>query len=95
VYLLIGLAFAFLFAPTAIVSGAQFFVSTSDAGAADYVYFNYVTLATEGYGDLVARTTLGRMLSATEALTGQIYLMTIVALLVSNFRSQPSTNRDE
>jgi len=60
--------------------------STTASTAADYVYFSFVTLATLGYGDLVPRTTLGRMLAVTEALVGQLYLVTVVALLVSNYR---------
>jgi hypothetical protein len=38
------------------------------------------------YGDLSARTDLGHTLSATEALIGQIYLVTVVAVIVSNLR---------
>jgi hypothetical protein len=37
-----------------------------------------------GYGDLTPAGDLGRMLAATEALLGQIYLVTVVALLVAN-----------
>jgi hypothetical protein len=48
------------------------------------VYFSYVTMSTVGYGDLTARGDLGRMLAVTEALLGQLYLVTIVALLVGN-----------
>jgi hypothetical protein len=33
----------------------------------------------------VARTNRGRMLAVTEALFGQTYLVTVVALLVGNF----------
>jgi hypothetical protein len=36
--------------------------------------------------DLVAATNLGRSLAITEALFGQIYLVTIVAVIVSNLR---------
>jgi hypothetical protein len=86
VYLLIGLFFASLFALTADVTGAPFFASLGGPSSADYMYFSYVTLTTVGYGDLTARTTLGHMLSVTEALTGQLYLVTVVALLVSNYR---------
>ncbi|MBV9359359.1 MAG: two pore domain potassium channel family protein, partial [Chloroflexi bacterium] len=46
--------------------------------------FSYSTLATVGYGDFVARTNLGRMLAVTEALIGQLYLVTVVALLMGN-----------
>ena len=50
----------------------------------DFVYYSFVTLTTVGYGDLTASTGLGRMLSVTEALIGQLYLVTVVAVLVSN-----------
>jgi hypothetical protein len=43
-------------------------------------------MTTVGYGDLTARTDFGHALSTTEALIGQIYLVTIVALIVSNLR---------
>jgi hypothetical protein len=91
VYLLIGLFFAFVFGAISQVSGVPFFVSTDSASSSDYLYFSFVTLATVGYGDLVARSNLGRMLAATEGLTGQLYLVTVVALLVSNF-SRPGRN---
>jgi voltage-gated potassium channel Kch len=94
VYLLSGLFFALVFSLTADLTATPFFASLSAASPADYLYFSYVTLTTVGYGDLVARTTLGRMLAVTEALTGQAYLVTVVALLVSNFRPRPR-DRDE
>ena len=49
-----------------------------------YLYFSYSTLTTVGYGDLVARSNLGHTLSAFEALLGQIYLVTVVAVIVTN-----------
>jgi len=48
------------------------------------MYYSFVTLTTVGYGDLTASTAIGRMLSVTEALVGQLYLVTVVAILVSN-----------
>ena len=62
-----------------------FFVSTTHPTDVDYLYFSFSTLATVGFGDLVAGTNLGRMLAVTEALFGQMYLVTIVALLVGKF----------
>src|SRR5919199_18252 len=85
IYLLVGLFFAFLFGFATAVGLGPFFASTERAEAADYLYFSFSTLTTLGYGDLVARTSLGRMLAVTEALFGQMYLVTVVALLVSNF----------
>jgi hypothetical protein len=95
VYLLMGLFFGLTFSLVPFVTGTQFFTSTPNATSADYVYFSYITIATVGYGDLVPGTTLGRMLAVTEALTGQLYLVTVVALLVSNYRSRSRGERTE
>jgi hypothetical protein len=91
VYLLIGLFFSFVFSTTSLFTGVPFFTSIEAASSSDYLYFSFVTLATVGYGDLVARSNLGRMLAATEGLTGQLYLVTVVALLVSNL-NRPGRN---
>ena len=85
IYLLVGLFFAFLFRLTVELGLGPFFASLARAGLADYLYFSLSTLTTLGYGDLVARTDVGRMLAVTEALFGQMYLVTVVALLVGKF----------
>jgi Ion channel len=43
------------------------------------------TLATVGYGDYGAASNLGLMLSVLEAQIGQLYLATVIAVLVSRF----------
>ena len=43
-----------------------------------------MTLATVGYGDYTAASSLGRMFAVSEALIGQLYLVSAVALLVGN-----------
>jgi hypothetical protein len=84
-YLLVGLIFGVAFATVQDISGTDFFVGER-AGRDDFLYFSFATLTTVGYGDLVAATNLGRSLAITEALVGQIYLVTIVALIVSRMR---------
>jgi hypothetical protein len=88
-YLLIGLLFAVAFALIQEVSTTDFF-TTKDGGRDDFLYFSYSTLTTVGYGDLVARTNLGRSLAISEALLGQIYLVTVVALIIANLRRPAS-----
>jgi hypothetical protein len=85
-YLLIGLIFAVAFAVIQDISTTDFF-TTKDGGRDDFLYFSYATLTTVGYGDLIAATKLGRSLAISEALLGQIYLVTVVALIVGNLRS--------
>lgn len=84
-YLLIGLLFAVAYALIQEIGATDFF-TTRQAGRDDFLYFSYATLTTVGYGDLVAATNLGRSLAISEALLGQIYLVTVVALIVANLR---------
>jgi hypothetical protein len=67
-----------------------FFIGGRIPVPSDFLYYSFVTLTTVGYGDLTASTGIGRMLSVTEALLGQLYLVTVVAVLVSNMGRKPS-----
>jgi len=93
IYLLAGLFFALLYGSIGAIDD-PFFVQKEVATGVDYVYFSFVTLTTVGYGDLTARQDVGRMCSILEALFGQLYLVSVVALLVSNM-GHPRRNRPE
>jgi uncharacterized membrane protein len=84
IYLLVGLTYAYLYPVIGVVTDRQFFVQTNTPAAIDYVYFSYVTITTVGYGDFTASTSVGRMAAVSEALTGQLYLVSAVALLDGN-----------
>jgi hypothetical protein len=86
VYLLIGMFFAFLYATIGRVGGASFFAGGQPSSVASCLYFSFTTLSTVGYGDLTAHSNLGHTLSVSEALLGQIYLVTVVSVLVANLR---------
>jgi hypothetical protein len=88
VYLLIGMTFAAAYITIAVVSGEPFFVQTEHAEPVDFTYFSLVTLATVGYGDFTAANPMPRMLVAIEGLTGQLYLVTVVAVAVSRVRTR-------
>ena len=88
VYLLIGMTFAATYITIAVVSGEPFFVQTDHAQPVDFTYFSLVTLATVGYGDFTAANPMPRMLAAIEGLTGQLYLVTVVAVAVSRVRTR-------
>jgi hypothetical protein len=83
-YMLLGMAFAFVFGAADRLGGAPFFADGTDASTATCLYYSFTTLATVGYGDLTARSDLGHTLSIFEALIGQIYLVTVVSLIVGN-----------
>jgi Ion channel len=82
IYVMLGMLFAFLFGTIGDVISEPFFAQTTHATSADYLYFSFVTLTTTGYGDFTAGTGLGRAVAVFEALSGQLYLVVIVALLV-------------
>jgi hypothetical protein len=90
VYLLAGLFFALAYGTMSVLGSGNFFAQKADPTATDFVYFSFVTLTTTGYGDLTALGNGGRMTAILEALFGQLYLVSIVALLVANMgRSRP------
>lgn len=84
VYLLIGMFYASLYGAIDRLGGPAFFSDGAEATTSNCLYFSFATLTTVGYGDLTAATNLGHTLSVGEALVGQIYLVTVVAVLVSN-----------
>jgi hypothetical protein len=87
-YLIVGLFFGTAFAAIEEIGGHAFFhqLTTAQSETNDFLYFSFTTLTTVGYGDLTAASNFGRSLAITEALIGQIYLVTVVAVIISNMR---------
>ncbi len=52
-----------------------------------------MTITTTGYGDFTAADRLGRMTAVLEAIFGQLYLITVVALVVQNLGQQSRMGR--
>lgn len=71
-----------------LVGGAPFFAGQAHATANDYLFFSYTTLTTVGYGNLVPAGSVGQTFAMLEALFGQIYLVIVVARLVSLWGQQ-------
>jgi hypothetical protein len=93
-YMLIGMLFAYVFGALDRLGGGPFFADGTVATVARCTYYSFTTLATVGFGDLTARTDLGHTLSIFEALIGQIYLVTVVSLIVSNLGRTPRSARN-
>jgi hypothetical protein len=88
VYMLVGLAFAFLIGAVATGAAGPYFESGTDATQNARVYFSFTALTTTGFGDYTAATRGGRALAVLEMLVGQLYLVTVIATLVGNLRHQ-------
>jgi ion channel len=86
VYVLIGISFVYLYGVIATLGSGDFFAQGTDGSRSLRLYFSFVTLATLGYGDYTAAGELGRTLAILEALIGQLYLVTVIAVLVSRIR---------
>ena len=86
VFALLGLLFGFLFLALGRLVAGDVFTGVSHAQTRDYLFFSYTTLTTTGYGNLVPAGDIGQILSVFEMLTGQIFLVTLVAGLVSLWR---------
>ena len=92
VYLTFGLLFTFLYAFLDRVQDGAFFANGASASGGDTLFFSFTTLTTTGYGNLVPAAQPGKMFAGLEMLIGQIFLVTLVAGLVSLWR--PRRPRD-
>jgi len=82
VYALIGLFFQFLYSVFAALGSQPFFTNGTDGTRALRTYFSYVTLATLGYGDYTPAGNGGHTVAIVEALSGQLYLVIVITVLV-------------
>lgn len=81
VYAMIGFAMASLYRGLDILQDGALFDGITDDG--DYLYFALITLTTVGYGDVTPMADISKRLAEVEAFVGQIFLITLVARLVS------------
>jgi hypothetical protein len=86
VYAVLGILFTFLYGTIERIQDGYFFEGVSHPAGNDFLFFSYTTLTTTGYGNLVPGGQPGRMLSGIEMMIGQIFLVTLVAGLVSLWR---------
>ncbi len=94
VFTLLGLLFAFLYVAFSRWHNEAFFTGVAHARSSDYLFFSYTTLTTTGYGNLVPAGTVGQSFAVLEMLVGQIFLVTLVAGLVSLWRPGSKTAAD-
>jgi hypothetical protein len=85
-YTVLGIVFSFVYDGIARVQSTPFFENHATAHHGDFLFFSYTTLTTTGYGNLVPAAQPGKMIAGLEMMFGQIFLVTLVAGLVSLWR---------
>jgi hypothetical protein len=82
IYLQVGLIFAWVIGFVAHVDSAPYFEQRGDGTQSDRVYYSFTVLTTTGFGDFTAAEPVGRALAVVEMLGGQLYLVTVIGVLV-------------
>lgn len=85
IYLSTGLIFAWIVGFVAQVSSTPYFAQHTNGTQGEKVYFSFTVLTTTGFGDFTPATPAGHALAVIEMLTGQLYLVTVIGLLIGNF----------
>jgi len=93
IYLLIGMLFAVVISVIASVESAHYFTQGTNGSTSDRVYYSFTTMTTVGFGDFTAATRPGKTVAVLEMLVGQIYLVTVISLLVARAPSRPLVER--
>jgi hypothetical protein len=81
-YLLLGISFAAVYG--ALDGIDPHFFKTGAATGVQFLYFSFVVITTLGFGDFTPAHDVGRVVVSLEALLGQLFLVTVVAVLVAN-----------
>jgi ion channel len=84
IYLLAGMFFSFVYGVIGAIDSSALFSESASLNRLNEIYFSFVTLCTVGYGDLTPGSGVARSFAVAEMLIGQIYLVTVVSLIVSN-----------
>jgi hypothetical protein len=93
VYLIFGLLFTSLYVAIDRLQPGEFFIDEAGSQTGNFVFFSFTTLTTTGYGNLVPAAQPGKMVAGLEMLFGQIFLVTLIAGLVSLWRPRRPVKR--
>ena len=85
IYLMVGLLFAATIGFVAEVQSGPYFTQGSNVTNGDRVYYSFTIMTTTGFGDYTAATPVGHALAVSEMLLGQLYLVTVIGVLVGNY----------
>lgn len=85
-YLLLGLLFSIIYGQIYMLDDGKITIensTTEEVKFSDLVYFSFTTLTTMGIGDIVPIGHIAKLLAATQAVIGQLYLVTVISRLIA------------
>jgi len=90
IYLLIGLIFAMIISLIDHFDSSAFSfpihdLNTNIGRLNDFIYYTFITLSTTGYGDIIPLKPYSRSIAIFIAITGQMYIAIVIAMLVGKF----------
>jgi Ion channel len=91
IYLSAGLLFAWIIGFITHVDSTLYFAQHTDGTEGDRVYFSFTVLTTTGFGDFSPATGVGHSLAVIEMLTGQLYLVTVIGVLIGHYVGRQKT----
>lgn len=86
IYLLLGLLFSGVHQIAAAFQPHYLNGAGQPPNSSDLLYFSVITLTTVGYGDITPACLPARAIAVVEAITGQLYLVSVVAGVVAGWR---------
>jgi hypothetical protein len=91
IYLSLGLVFAWIIGFITHIDSTVYFAQHTNGTEGDRLYFSFTVLTTTGFGDFSAATPVGHALTVIEELTGQLYLVMVIGLLIGNYVGRQKT----
>lgn len=82
-YVMVGMFFTFIYNFIALLATTPIFGEGTVDALSTQLFFSFTTLTTVGYGNIVPATPLAQSIAVAEAITGQLFLLTAVARIIS------------
>lgn len=91
IYLSVGLIFAWIVGFISQITSTPYFAQHTNGTQGEKIYFSFSVLTTTGFGDYTPATPAGHAFAVIEMLTGQLYLVTVIGLLIGSFAGRART----
>ena len=82
-YVMVGMFFTYVYNVIALVSPTPTFGADTVDALSTQLFFSFTTLTTVGYGNVVPVVPAVQSVAVAEAITGQLFLLTAVARIIS------------